>query len=179
VVLIAPSPDAPWSQTYGMWIDQWSVAVAQTMGLVNPWLRIWNRVVAIGEHEREVGRAYGILDNERLQQTMGKAAERSGRLAIRKATVAAIEHDAASSTIRLDKGRAIKARLVFDGTGSQTPFVARESGHTPSVLQTAYGRVVTASNVPFGETTCVLMDWRADQRRDASFLYALPYGDRR
>jgi lycopene beta-cyclase len=179
VVLVAPNPDAPWTQTYGMWTDQWSVGLAQTMGLVDPFRQVWERVVAIGEREREVGRAYGVLHNQRLRERMRVGAESAGRLAVRKATVAAIEHDTTSSTIRLEKGRAIKAQLVFDGTGAQSPFVIREAASNVPVLQTAFGRIVTASNVPFGVSTCVLMDWRGEQRRDASFLYALPYGDGR
>jgi lycopene beta-cyclase len=174
VVLVAPNPDAPWTQTYGMWTDQWSVGLAKTMGLVNPFRRTWERVVAVGGREREVGRAYGILDNERLRDQLALGA--ASRLTVRKATVAAIEHDTTSSTIRLEKGRAIRAQLVFDGTGSASTFTTREATSGAPVLQTAFGRVVTASNVPFGETTCVLMDWRGDLRRDASFLYALPYG---
>jgi lycopene beta-cyclase len=177
VVLIAPSPDAPWTQTYGMWTDQWTVSLAQTMGVVTPFRQVWDRVVAVGEREHEVGRAYGILDNERLRERMRVSADRC--LTIQKASVVAIEHDATSSTIRLAKGRAIKAQLVFDGTGAASPFVEREISSGAPVLQTAFGRIVTAANVPFDANTCVLMDWRGDRRRDASFLYALPYGDGR
>jgi lycopene beta-cyclase len=180
VVLIAPSPDAPWTQTYGMWTDQWHVSLAQTMGLVNPFRQVWERVVAVGERTHEVGRAYGILDNDRLRERMRLSADRPHHgLTIQKASVVAIEHDATSSTIRLAKGRAIKAQLVFDGTGAASPFVERDVSSGAPVLQTAYGRIVTAANVPFGENTCVLMDWRGSRRPDASFLYALPFGDGR
>jgi lycopene beta-cyclase len=177
VVLIAPSPDAPWMQTYGMWTDQWSVGLAQTIGLVNPFRQVWEHVVAIGEREHDVGRAYGILNNEQLQERMRFAAQHG--ITIRKGSVVSIDHHAGGSTIRLEKGRAIKADLVFDGTGSTSAFVKREVLSGAPVLQTAFGKIVSASQVPFRETTCVLMDWRSDRRRDASFLYALPYGNGR
>jgi lycopene beta-cyclase len=71
--------------------------------------------------------------------------------------------------------------LVFDATGSQSPFVVREPqpSNSAPVLQTAFGRIVTATNVPIADNVCMLMDWRGKQRRDASFLYALPFGDDR
>jgi lycopene beta-cyclase len=181
VVLVAPNPDAPWPQTFGMWTDQWSVSIAQAMGLVNPWRDVWDRVIAFGERKHDVGRTYAALDNERVQQRLRASAESTGRFSVRSAAAVGVDHSETFSTVRFAKGRALKARLVFDGTGSQSPFVTREaepSNLTP-VLQTAFGRIVTASNVPFGETTCVLMDWRGGQRRDASFLYALPFGDGR
>jgi lycopene beta-cyclase len=177
VQLIAPLPEATWTQTYGMWTDQWSTQLALTIGLVNPWKRQWGRVIAIGRQEHDVGRAYGIVDNQRVQAAFLNAGTASGHLTLRTGNVDSVTTNEDCSTVVLNKGRPVKAQLVFDGTGSRSTLVAREQRTSQPVLQTAFGRIVTALNVPFDEHVCVLMDWRGEARQDATFLYALPFGD--
>jgi lycopene beta-cyclase len=180
VQLIAPAPAAPWTQTYGMWTDQWPASIAaHAIDLANPWQYRWDRVVAIGEKTHEVGRAYGVLDNQRVQEALRSAGAASGRLTIRSGQVDRVTHDDSFSTVALTKGRSVKARLVFDGTGARSTLVGRAPRSSQPVLQTAFGRIVTATNVPFDEHVCVLMDWRGEARPDATFLYALPFGDGR
>ena len=175
-LLVAPAPHAEWPQTYGMWTDQWSEPVVQLTGLQNPWLHRWDRVVAISDREHVVGRGYGVLHNERLLAGLRTQAERTGRMSVRVGSIVAVEPTDAECTVHVADGDPITARLVFDGTGAASRHIRRENGPTTLAVQTAFGRVVRAHNVPFDQGTCVLMDWRGPGRRDPSFLYALPFG---
>lgn len=178
VTLIAPEPDGVWPQTYGMWTDQWTATIAELANTTDPWRHRWDRVVAIGRKEQEVGRSYGILDNEKVLHGFGATAGRSDLLTVQTGSVVGVDSETAGSSVYLAGGLCLKARLVFDGTGPASDFVRRDSGSSkPGAFQTAFGRMVRARSVPFDDKTCVLMDWRGHDRRDASFLYALPFGD--
>jgi lycopene cyclase-like protein len=191
--LIAPHPNTSWPQTYSMWTDQFSEDVARICGSGDPWLHRWDRVLAIGQTEHAIGREYATIDNERLRLGLLDCAEATGNLRVITASVVSVEPVAGSRDqtdsayvgeviLTLSKGKPVRANLVFDGTGASSKFVQRDTvsgSSTPAVLQTAFGRTVSATNVPFNEGTCVLMDWRGANRTDASFLYALSFGDGR
>ncbi len=179
-VLIAPSVEAPWLQTFSMWTDQWSPDVAELTGLANPWSRRWSRVMAFGEKTHHIDRAYGTLDNENVRRALLDRALASGCLTVLSDRVETIEHLDQHSELALGQGDTLSARLVFDGTGAGSSFVVREpQPDGEPVLQTAFGRIVSASSVPFDDNSAVLMDWRGPRRSDPSFLYALGYGDGR
>ncbi len=177
-VVVAPDPDAGWHQTYGMWTYQWTTAMAEVSGVSDPFATRWDSVAVVGDREHSVGRPYGVLDNERVRLGFRRAAEATGHVAVRVGTAVAIRDAGETCAVTLADGETLEARLVFDGTGSGSAFVARETASvpTPPVLQTAYGLKVRARSTPFKEDTCVLMDWRGPNRGDASFLYALSFG---
>jgi lycopene beta-cyclase len=179
VTLVAPNPHATWPQTYGMWAYQWSDRWNAICGVADPFTVAWESVAVIGDRHHDVRRAYGILDNDRVRLAFTASAVATGRLEVIDDAATRIELKGGDCVVQLAEGGTIQSRLVFDGTGSHSTFVERESEGSSEVLQTAFGiKVRTRSSLPSGDS-CVLMDWRGPQRRDASFLYALPYGDGR
>ncbi len=176
VLLIAPDPEASWPQTYGMWTYQWPVAMARQSGIANPFSRRWDSVVVIGDRPHDVGRAYGVLANERVRLGFRAAAELSGHLNTLPGAALGVEVADDACVVKLADGKTVRARLVFDGTGANSKLVARETTAPSTVEQTAFGLKVRARSTPLSEDTCVLMDWRGPKRRSASFLYALPFG---
>jgi lycopene beta-cyclase len=178
VMLVAPFPESDWTQTYGMWTYQWSEDVALLCGTSEPWRHSWKRVVVIGDREHVVGRSYGVIDNRTVRKGFERTALGNGA-SFRTGRVVGVEAGEETTTLRLDDGSTVEARLVFDGTGAGSKFLRYRSPReaTDAVLQTAFGRTVRAWNVPFPDDTCVLIDWWGDNRDDPSFLYALPFGD--
>ncbi len=183
VALIAPDPEMVWLQTYGLWVDQVDVGVRALLGVGadddTAFTRRWDRVIAVGTKQHEVGRSYAQLSNGWVRDALQTTAELNSALTIRAASVREITHEASSSTFALTKGRPIKARLVLDATGANSHFVARERSTAPIAMQAAFGIIATCDRVPFPSGSAVLMDWRGEKRSDPSFLYALDLGDGR
>ena len=182
VTLIAPNPEIPWPQTYGMWTYQWDAQLAALTGEAVPFSMTWDSVVVTGDRDHNVGRSYCVLDNERVRSALQRTADASGRLTIKRSAAVAVSTSGDRCVVECADGNTVESSLVFDGTGAESTFVAREvqptkSTSTASIRQTAFGLKVRAHRVPFAKDVCVLMDWRGPQRRDASFLYALPFRD--
>jgi flavin-dependent dehydrogenase len=201
VTLIAPNPHANWSQTYGVWVDQFDAPVRKLFGLTDgdplPLSHQWPAIAAVTDSRRDLKRAYGLLDNAVVRATLEAQAHATGLLTVRTATAQEVTHNQWSS-VALSKGRAVSARLVIDATGSQSAFVQRQtaSGQQPGrtgnvhasatvnapgnatgyAMQAAYGVVAEVDRAPYASS--VLMDWTGPNRRDASFLYALDLGGR-
>ena len=179
VVLVSPEPDAIWPQTFGMWTYQWNPQLARVCVQPDPFAVTWKSTVAIGATHHEVGRAYGVLDNERVRRAFSGAAERTGRLRVVSGSVVDVDELDDTALVRLADGTTLHADLVFDGTGARSTLTQRESTQPPQILQRAYGITVRTRSNPFPADSCVLMDWRGPHRGDPSFLYALPFGDGR
>ena len=183
VTLIAPNPVADWPQTYGVWLDQLDQPVRKLFGLSSgdalPLAHQWSTIAAVTDSERDLKRAYGLLDNRAVRVALQEAAEATGLLTVRTALVKNVTHEQWSS-VAVSKGRAVRARIVIDATGAQSPFVQRMNGgaegQSSSVMQAAYGVVAEVDRDPYARS--VLMDWSGPNRRDASFLYALDLGGR-
>ncbi len=184
VTMIAPDPEADWPQTYGVWLDQLDQPVRKLMGLepgdVLPLSRQWSTIAAVTDSERDLKRAYGLLDNRAVRVALHETAEATGLLTVRTALAKDVTNEQRSS-VAVSNGRAVSARIVIDATGAQSPFVQRVSagatgGSSPHAMQAAYGIVVEIDRDPYERS--VLMDWSGPNRRDASFLYALDLGGR-
>jgi lycopene cyclase-like protein len=184
VTLIAPNPQADWPQTYGVWLDQLDQPVRKLFGLSSgdalPLSHQWSTIAAVTDSERDLKRAYGLLDNRAVRVALQEAAEATGLLTVRTASAKDVTHEQWSN-VAVSKGRAVSTRLVIDATGSQSPFVQRMNTGVvgdPSAhaMQAAYGVVVDVDRDPYARS--VLMDWSGPNRRDASFLYALDLGGR-
>jgi lycopene beta-cyclase len=194
VTLIAPTPALDWPQTFGVWVDQLGDPVRKLLGLgasdALPLAYRWSSISAVTKVEKDLQRAYGLLDNRAVRSALHGAAEATGLLSVRTASAIEVTHDQRSS-VAVSKGRPVEARLVIDATGSQSPFVQREnsgSSKAPAlglsalgsqashVMQAAYGVVAEVSRDPYPAS--VLMDWTGPDRRDASFLYALDFDGR-
>ncbi len=190
VTLIAPNPQSQWPQTYGVWLDQLDQPVRKLFGLSGgdalPLSHQWSTISAITDSERDLQRAYGLLDNHGVRSALHQTAEATGLLTVRTASAKDVTHEQWSS-VAVSKGRAVSARIVIDATGSQSPFVQRMNAgategpspyapYAPYAMQAAYGVVVEVAHDPYARS--VLMDWSGPNRRDASFLYALDLGGR-
>ena len=160
-----------------MWAYQWTTEIAEATGIADPFGTRWDCVEVVGDRDHEVGRAYGVLDNERIRMQLQRSSKESGRLTLKRAAVAEISTTDATCAISCTDGTVVHAGLVFDGTGAGSSFVERESGTVSSVRQTAFGLKIRTHTNQFDRDTCVLMDWSGPNRRDASFLYVLPFGD--
>ncbi len=177
VTLIAPNPQAIWTNTYGVWVDQVDASVSALTGGAKIWAQVFSTVNVIGDRHQTAGRDYGRFDNEALSTALRETAGH-GLLTVRSGHVVSIEHDVAGSTIVVSRGTSIRARLVLDGSGAASTFVDRERVTQPSALQTAYGIVAEFDRSPLPDGTCTLMDWRGPDRASPSFSYVLPIDGR-
>ena len=170
VVNIAPAPEAPWTPTYGAWMDELdSLEDAAVRGCIEV---AWpNAQVAFGAHgSRRIDRAYARIDGDALQRLL---LDRCAAVNFRRATVNAVTHDDDGATVEDDAG-AFRARVVIDATGHAPRFVARP-GPEPQHFQTAYG-IRVEGDAPAG---FVFMDFSTEHLDDddeapATFLYAQP-----
>jgi lycopene beta-cyclase len=175
-VLISPTPDAVWANTYGGWAADFAADI--------PLAHRWDRVIVQADRRHEVGRSYVQIDNEAMlaqfqSQFTGKVVQ---------ARVAGVSHvgdrDSLHGEVSLDAARRkpVLATLVIDATGGGSTLLDRVGsgpvlGRTQApVLQSAFGIIgeVTGMPEPGAATT---MDWTGPDREAPSFLYALDYGD--
>ncbi len=65
VLLLSPDgPEAPWPNTYGIWIDE-----LEPLGLTHLLGQRWDDTTAfVGGREIALGRPYGLFDNARMQE---------------------------------------------------------------------------------------------------------------
>lgn len=146
--LVAPRPAAPWSATYGMWLDE-----ARRLPPGAGYVAARARVVAGGS--RWLDREYAVLDNASVRAALAHPAVqvRAGRLT--------------GGAVELTGGGTVSAAVVIDATG------ARAHG---GVEQTAFGlRVPAEVAAPLvGPGEAVFMDWRRPRPGPPTFLYAVP-----
>lgn len=168
--LLDPSPDRPWTATYGMWSQELptdlptSVVAARAAG----------RVIALTEHD--LGWHYAVLDVPALQAHLadqlngvrvyaGRAVGSPGR-----------------GVVRCADGSRLRASVVVDAGGQARPLDPTPTRRTPAA-QTAYGLILDeAAAAPLVSAGAALfMDWRADHGEDGwpTFLYVVPLGDGR
>ncbi len=143
VTLVAPNPEADWPQTYGVWIDQLEVGVRKLVGLESggsfPLSHQWSTISAVTDAERDLKRAYGLLDNHAVRAALHQAAEATGLLTVRTVLAESVAHEQWSS-VAVSKGRVVEARLVIDATGAQSPFVQRvNSGQSKALASNVAG----------------------------------------
>lgn len=174
---LAPAlPDAPWPNTYGIWEDE--LAPLGLMGLLGH--RWDNTAVYVDSGELALGRAYGLIDNARLQRHLLAECERAG-LVWHAGSAAHVAHTGASSVVTTRTGEQVAARLVVDASGHKPALVRRPAAHGLA-FQAAYGIVGTFSRPPVRDGQLVLMDYRAahlppaERAGPPTFLYAMDLG---
>jgi lycopene beta-cyclase len=170
-------PTAPWPNTYGTWCDE-----VEPLGLDALFGHRWTDcVVYAAGQELPLGRAYGLLDNARLQDHLLARCERSG-MVWHQGTAAAVTHDAAAAHVTASDGTELTARVVVDATG-HFPALVRRPPATRIAYQAAYGIVGIFPVPPVRPNQLVLMDYRTDHLTPAeraappTFLYAMDLGN--
>lgn len=177
VAVLSPDPpDSPWRNTYGIWRDE-----LEPLGLAGMLGHQWDDcTVYAGGRELSLGRVYGLLDNERLQQHLLERCERGGA-EWRVGAAAAVEHTPAESRVTTRAGEVHRARLVVDASGHK-PALLQRPARRPVAFQAAYGIVGTFARPPVRAGQLVLMDYRdehlapAERRGPPTFLYAMDLG---
>lgn len=163
VAAVDPRPDHVWTQTFGMWADEWPTWLPA--GLVAA--RVPRAAVATPKI-RVLDREYLIVDTPALHRALD----------LTGVTVYADRAAAVTDTaVTLRAGRRIDGRTVIDARGLRAGTGAAE--------QTAYGVFLPAAHAApaLGGQSGWFMDWRPDNGvgpgAEPSFLYALPVGDGR
>lgn len=165
--LLDPSPQRPWTATYGMWSRELpadlppSVVAARAAG----------RAIALTEHE--LGWDYAVLDVPALHTHL--AAQLAGVQLHAGRAVGSPQR----GVVTLADGSQLRASVVIDAGGRVRPLDPTSSPQTPAE-QTAYGVILdsalTAPLTAPGEA--LFMDWRADHGETGwpTFLYVVPLG---
>lgn len=168
VLVVDPRGDGPWPSTYGTWVDDLDDRVDAAE--LKRALRVsWPTVRVVGTHSRELPRAYGFFDNERLRSHLRGAPEHHS-------TVQEVVRDreADGLLVRCADGSRIATRVVVDAGGSRSSLLARHRHHEGGV-QSAFG--IVSRNAPSAYRDCfTLMDWSV-AHDDPSFLYTVDFGD--
>jgi lycopene beta-cyclase len=186
-VLVAPSPDAPWTPTYGCWVDELrSLDLGDLGSLVSA---SWPSVRVVGHRAHQLPRSYALLDNPRLHGHFSDRFRHAGGRVV-AATASGAQHFTWGSRLHLGDGSALDARVLIDATGGAGRLV--KGGGPPAAFQSAYGLVARFREPPIAPGTCTLMDWSpspgisedtpddtADDTADPTFLYAMDLGDGR
>lgn len=165
--LLDPSPERPWTATYGMWSRELPVDLPASVVAA----RAAGRVIALTEHH--LGWEYAVLNVPALQEHL------TGRLTGVHLHAGRAVGSPARGVVALANGSHLNASVVVDAGGRARPLDPTPSGRTPAE-QTAYGVILdeeaTARLIKPGEA--LFMDWRADHGETGwpTFLYAVPLG---
>jgi lycopene beta-cyclase len=132
---------------------------------------------------RNLNRAYSLFDNSKLQTHLLEVCAK-GNVTWLVGTAEHIHHDPAvpSTTVCTNTGAKQHSRLVIDASGHSSKFVTRPAADL--AYQLAYGFTGTFSTPPIAPGSMMLMDFddshlTADERQQATFLYAMDLGDGR
>lgn len=179
VQLIAPTPEARWTQNFGSWSDELVGTPAE--GCIEAsWAA--PSVFTPRRQEQILDRRYARVHTPRLQAKLRAACTEAG-VRVERASATAVARDRGGSTVTLSDGCERRARLVVDATGSGSRLLQRQAGAAPG-YQTAYGQLIRVTGHPWRCGEMVLMDWSTsaggagvdDEDATPSFLYALPLG---
>lgn len=152
--VIAVGPSSAWPRTYAMWRDE-------APGLPDACFAfLTQRTVVRARTDRSIARPYGVVDNVALRRHLGlDDVRRHGRVERQvDAGDLAIAH--------LDDGELLAGRWLVDATGRTTG----------EVWQTAYGAVVSASDVEragYSADDATVMAWLPGVNPPC-FVYAVP-----
>ena len=174
--------DAPWPNTYGIWVDE-----LKTLGLDHLLEHRWSDTVsyfgdggsAAEDQPLAHGIDYGLFDRTALQRYW---LDRANGVVWHQDSVERVEVSGATTSVSCASGMKRQARLVIDASGSRTPHIRRpDQGQVAG--QAAYGVVGRFSEKPIEADRFVLMDYRCDHLSDEqrleppTFLYAMDLGD--
>lgn len=209
VCLIDPNASKKWPNNYGVWIEEWT-ALGQKLGmdlsdcLGSEWPITdcyfggsWGKPV---DDRLRLDRAYGRVDRLKLKEKLcSSRVEIVEELADIRSIASniyagdSLRHDATGSTLRLNSGRQLRARLLVDATGSESRITRRHPGTgEPDVplpgFQIAWGfEGIVEGNTHYDPKAMTLFDYRTDHlsfdpawEKDAianpTFMYVMPLG---
>lgn len=160
--------DAPWTATYGMWLDDVPGLSRSCFRDVSP------TVVVHGRDRHVVERSYGIVDNDALRRHF--AADGADR---RVGRARRVQHFTWGSRVVTAGGEAVDARYVVDASGRVDEPWTGEPDRPPAAWQTAFGVVVPHPPPRFDDDRVTFMDLRAVARGAGppTFCYVVPVGD--
>ena len=180
---IAPEPvDAPWPNTYGIWVDELKALDLEHL-IEHRWSDTVSYFGAGGSEAADQplvhGIDYGLFDRAALQRYWLKRAD---GVVWHQDSAERVEAGAEHTLVSCASGAVRKARLVIDASGAGSPHISR-SGQGPVAGQAAYGVVGRFSEAPIRSGGFVLMDYRCNHLSDVqrfeppTFLYAMDLGD--
>ena len=165
--LLDPSPDQPWTATYGMWTRELPADLPAPVVAA----RAAGRAIALSEHR--LGWEYAVLDVPALQAHL---TDRLTGVRVHTGRAVGLPEP---GVVRLADGTHLQAAVVIDAGGQARPLDPTTTRRVPAA-QTAFGLFVdeetAAPLVAPGEA--LFMDWRADHGEIGwpSFLYVVPLG---
>lgn len=174
---LAPQPDAPWPNNYGVWFDE-----LQRLDLAAYAEQVWERAALATEMggKQHLDRAYARVDRAALKDALCDEI-RAGEGALLDEWVTDVEHDESSSLVQTKSGARYRARLVVDAGGHGGVLTTYEDG-APPAFQAAYGLRCRVKEHPWAPDEMLLMDFRLPEDSDnaravPTFLYAMPLSD--
>jgi lycopene beta-cyclase len=158
--VVAVGEGAPWTATYGTWVDE-------VPGYVDALGAVSLIDVAVADRRIALDRMYGVFDNALLRARFAGAPVVIGR-------VTGARHHAWGTLVDSTAGP-LRARLVVDATGAVPALLSPRRGVFQVPRQTAYGLVLDHRPEAVGGIGSVLMDWRqpAGVAGPPTFLYVL------
>lgn len=165
VVVVDPSPEAPWTNVYGLWADE--VAALDLPGAV---AKSWPVTEVTGTAPMRLDRGYARLHNLRLRHHLLEG----GDLTFVPGRVVEVQHGPTHSTV--DVGSSThRARLFVDATGAGSRWVRRPRAESVA-WQVAFGVLAEVQAHGLDPERMVLMDWTPVDTEDlpGTFLYAMP-----
>ncbi|MEM8808318.1 MAG: lycopene beta cyclase [Cyanobacteria bacterium P01_G01_bin.38] len=169
------SPDAEWSNTYGIWCDELEALELSDL-LEHRWTDCSGY---FGPDEMAMNRAYGLFDKHKLQAYLLSQGE---SVSWHQGQAVKVQHFASHSLVMTQSGEELRSHIVIDATGHKPALVQRPPKKDVA-FQAAYGIVGRFSSPPVRPGQFILMDYRADylshkeQSQPPTFLYAMDFGD--
>lgn len=165
--LLDPSPQQPWTATYGMWSRELPVDLPASVVAA----RAAGRAIALTEHQ--LGWDYAVLDVPALRAHL---ADRLTGVQIHAGRAVGSPE---VGVVALADGSHLRASVVVDAGGRARPLDPTPSRRAPAA-QTAYGVVIDeeAAAPLTAPGDALFMDWRADHGETGwpTFLYVVPLG---
>ena len=164
--------DAPWTATYGTWVDELPPTI--DLGV----LAARTPIDAVGARRHVLPREYAVFDNARLRAALRRAPHRIASVSSSLATTEGMRLVTADRDVWL-------ARIVIDATGAAPALLGQRPGgggardRSAIAWQTAYGLVLDERPDGLDGEHGVLMDWRSPGipfHDEATFVYAVPVG---
>lgn len=172
VIVVSPRVRRALAASYGLWLDE-----AEDGGIEDCLEAVWPTATVRVSDERVhvLRRSYARVSPARLLDKLhAQCLAREVRFLEEAADQ--LVHDAEGTTVRLEAGGEVRARLVVDATGHAARFIERDRTVRPA-LQMAYGLYLDDAELPWDDGSALLMDLRpavpGEDERQPSFLYAL------
>ena len=180
---IATEPvDAPWPNTYGIWVDELNALDLEHL-IEHRWSDTVSYFGSGGSEAADQplvhGIDYGLFDRSALQRYWLKRAD---GVLWHQDSAERVEAGAEHTLVSCASGEVRKARLVIDASGASSPHIRRPD-QGPVAGQAAYGLVGRFSEAPISSGRFVLMDYRSNHLSEKqcleppTFLYAMDLGD--